>query len=99
MKNLIAPDVVLDLLGEGHRVADEAGEALPQGIVEALDMVGFPCFLRDGFVALRRDDAVVHVILGRNEEVFGAGAQLALAIFTQMILFAMAGMTIFLVPC
>ena len=29
---------------------------------------------------------------------FGAGAKLALAIFTQMILFAMAGMAIFLVP-
>jgi hypothetical protein len=36
--------------------------------------------------------------LGSNEKVFGASAKLALAIFTQMILFTLAGMTIFLVP-
>jgi hypothetical protein len=36
--------------------------------------------------------------LGRNKAVCGAGAKLALAIFAQMILFAMAGMAIFLVP-
>jgi hypothetical protein len=36
--------------------------------------------------------------LGSNEAVCGAGAQLALAIFAQMMLLAMAGMAIFLVP-
>ena len=36
---------------------------------------------------------------GRNEAVCGAGTQLTFALFTQMILFAMAGMTIFLTPC
>jgi len=36
--------------------------------------------------------------IGRNEAICGAGAKLALAIFTQMILFAMASMAIFLVP-
>jgi hypothetical protein len=34
----------------------------------------------------------------RNEEVFGTVAKLALAIFTEMMLFAMTGMTVFLVP-
>jgi len=37
--------------------------------------------------------------LGRNEQVVGASAKLALAIFTQMILFAMTRMVVFLVPC
>jgi hypothetical protein len=36
--------------------------------------------------------------LGSNEAVGSAGAKLALAIFAQMILFAMAGIAIFLVP-
>jgi len=36
--------------------------------------------------------------LGSNEAVCSASATLALAIFAQMILFAMAGMAIFLVP-
>ena len=36
--------------------------------------------------------------LGRNEAVGSASAKLALAVFAQMILFAMAGMAIFLVP-
>src|SRR5215467_7532481 len=56
---------MLDLLGEGQCSADEARQALPQRVVEALNVVGFPCVLRDGFVALRRDDAVVDFILIR----------------------------------
>ena len=52
-----SPDVILDLLGEGQRGADEAREALPQRVVEPFDMIGFPRLLRDGFVALRRNDA------------------------------------------
>lgn len=58
-------DVVLSLLGEGQRGADEAGHALPQRVVEPFDMIGFSRFFRNGFVALRRNDAVVHVILIR----------------------------------
>lgn len=42
---------VLDLLGEGRRVANEAQEALPQRVVGALDVVGLPCFFRDRLVA------------------------------------------------
>ena len=60
-----SPDVILDLLGEGQRGADEAREALPQGVVEPFDMIGFPRLLRDGFVALRRNDAAIYFILVR----------------------------------
>jgi hypothetical protein len=60
-----SPDVILDLLGEGQCIADEARKALPQSVVEALDVIGFPGFLRDRFVALRRNDAAVYFILVR----------------------------------
>src|SRR5262249_7845000 len=53
-------DMVFYLLGEGQCIADEARKALPQRVVESFDMIGFPRCLRDGFVALRRNDAVVH---------------------------------------
>src|SRR5262252_2067106 len=56
---------MLDLLGEGQCSADEARKALPQRGVEALNVVGFPCLLRDRFVALSRNDAVVYFILIR----------------------------------
>ena len=49
-EELDGTDVVLDLLGESQRVADETRQALPQGIVEALNVVGFLGFLRDGLV-------------------------------------------------
>jgi len=40
------PDVILDLLGERQGITDEARQALPQSIVEALDAVGFgACFV------------------------------------------------------
>ena len=58
-------DVILYLLGEGQGVADEARQALPQGIIEPFDVVGFPGFLRDRCVALGRDDTLIHVILIR----------------------------------
>ena len=48
--------------------------------------------------ALAQQVGNLRTALGSNEAVCGTGAQLALAIFAQMILFAMAGMTIFLVP-
>ena len=62
-EELDGTDVVLDLLGESQRVADETRQALPQGVVEALNVVGFPGFFHDGLVALSRDDTLVHVIL------------------------------------
>jgi hypothetical protein len=61
-------DLVFYLLGEGQRGAHEARKALPQGIVEPFDMIGFPRLLRDGFVALRRNDAVIHFILVRVKD-------------------------------
>ena len=64
-EELDGTNVVLDLLREGQGVADEAGETLSQGVVEALDMIGLPRFFRDGLVALSRDDALVHFILVR----------------------------------
>ena len=53
-------DMVLDLLGEGQRGAHEARKALPQDVVEPFDMIGFLRLLRDGFVTLHRNDAVIH---------------------------------------
>ena len=38
---------------------------MPQSVVEALNVVGFPGVLRDRFVALRRNDAVIYFILIR----------------------------------
>ncbi len=58
-------NVILYLLGEGQRGAYEARQALPQGVVEPFDVIRFPCFFRDGFVALRRNDTVVYFILVR----------------------------------
>jgi hypothetical protein len=40
----------------------------------------------------------IRASLGSNEALCGASAQLAFALFTQMMLFAMAGMAIVLVP-
>ena len=48
--------------------------------------------------ALAQQVGNLRTALGSNEVVCGASAQLALALFAQMILFAMAGMAIFLVP-
>ncbi len=58
-------NVILYLLGERQRGAYEARKALSQGVVESFDVVGFPCFFRDGLVALRRNDTVVHHVLVR----------------------------------
>src|SRR5262245_44980954 len=58
-----SPEVILDLLGAGPCSAAEAGEALPQRVVEAREMVGVACFLRDGLVTLSRDDTLGDVLL------------------------------------
>lgn len=51
-------DRVFSLLGAGQHGAYEARKALPQGVVEPFDMLGCSRLLRDGFVALRRHDAI-----------------------------------------
>ena len=43
-------DVIRQLFREGQRVTDEAGDALPHGIVETLDRMGFAGVLCDGLV-------------------------------------------------
>ena len=40
----------------------------------------------------------IRPLLGRNEEVLGISAKLTLASLAEMILFAMSGMAVFLVP-
>src|SRR6516164_4534515 len=56
-------DVVRQLFREGESVTDEAGDALPQRVIAALDMVGFAGVLRNGFVLCRRNDPGVDRIL------------------------------------
>jgi hypothetical protein len=51
-------DVVHQLFGERQRFADQTGHTLPQRIIEALDVIGFARFLRNGFVPFRRNDPV-----------------------------------------
>lgn len=41
-------DLVGQLFGEGEGFAPQTGNALPQGIVETFNAMGFPGFLRDG---------------------------------------------------
>src|SRR5262245_52586986 len=62
---LNGPDMVGQLFGECQRVTYQTGDALPQGVVEALNVIGFPGFLRDGFVLRRRNDPFVDFILIR----------------------------------
>src|SRR5262245_40302567 len=40
-KQLNGPDMVGELLGKGQRVAHQPGHALPQGVVEPFDVIGF----------------------------------------------------------
>ena len=49
--------------GEREGVTDEARDALPQRVIKALDMIGFPRVLRDRFVLRRRNDSCVDSIL------------------------------------
>src|SRR5215831_16542553 len=60
-------DVVRQVFREGQRVTDEAGDALPQRVIEALNMIGFAGVLCDGFVLRRGNDPGVDRILIRIE--------------------------------
>lgn len=46
-EKLDGTDAILGLLGEGQCIAYETRKALPQRVVEPLDVVDFPCFLCD----------------------------------------------------
>ncbi len=39
------PNVVGQFLGERQRFADETGQTLPQRVVEAFDVIGFPVWV------------------------------------------------------
>jgi hypothetical protein len=48
-----------NFLGERQRFAYEAGQTLPQRVVEAFDVIGFPGMFRHSLVPLRRHHACV----------------------------------------
>jgi hypothetical protein len=50
-------------LGKRQCFTDQAREALPQRVMKALDMIGFPRFLRDRLVPLRRNHTGVGFVL------------------------------------
>jgi hypothetical protein len=56
-------NVVGQFLGERQRFAYETGQTLPQRVVEACNVMGFPGLFRDRLVPLRRDHAFVGLIL------------------------------------
>ena len=59
-------DVIGEFLGKGQGVADETGDALPQRVIETLNMISFPRVLRDGFVLRCRNDPCVDgILIGR----------------------------------
>ena len=43
-------------LGEREGLTHETGYALPQRVIEALDVIGFPRVLRDSFVLCSRNN-------------------------------------------
>jgi hypothetical protein len=47
------PDVVFKFLGEGEGSTHETRDPLPQGVVKAFHVIGFPCFLGNCFVLNR----------------------------------------------
>jgi hypothetical protein len=55
-KVLDGTDMIGEFFGKAQSVTDEAGDALPQRVSEALNMIGFPGVLGDGFVSCRRND-------------------------------------------
>jgi hypothetical protein len=61
-EKLDGTNVIRQLLGERQRVAHQPRNALPQGVVETLDVIGFTGFLRNGFVLPCRDNPLVHLI-------------------------------------
>jgi hypothetical protein len=54
MKYLMTPICLASFL-ENASVTHQTGDALLQGVVEALNVIGFPGFLRDSFVLCSRN--------------------------------------------
>ena len=55
-------NMIGQLFRKGQSVTDETGDALPQRVIEPLDMIGFPGVLRDGFVLRRGNDPSVSAV-------------------------------------
>jgi hypothetical protein len=60
-------DVVFKFLGEGEGRTHEARDPLPQGVVKALDLIGFPCFIGHCCVLGRWNNACVGCVLSRGK--------------------------------
>jgi hypothetical protein len=58
------PDVTFEVFGEGEGSTHEARDPLPQSVVKALDVIGFPRFLGNRFVLSCWNDACVGFVLG-----------------------------------
>jgi hypothetical protein len=58
-------NVVGQFLGERQRFAYETGQTLPQRVVEAFDVIGFPGLFRNSLVPRRRNHACVGFVLIR----------------------------------
>ena len=64
---LDGPDMGGQLFREGQPVTHQTGDTLPQGVVEALNVIGLPCFLRNHLVLCRQHDPPVDGIWIRME--------------------------------
>jgi hypothetical protein len=64
-EKLDGADVIRQVFGERQRLAHQTGNALPQGVVEAFNVIGFACLLRDGSVPLYRNHTCIGFILVR----------------------------------
>ena len=58
-------DVVGQFLGERQRFAYKTRQTLPQRVVEAFDVIGFPGVFRNSLVPLRRHHAFIRFVLIR----------------------------------
>jgi hypothetical protein len=73
-EQLNGPDVVRELLGKRQRLAHQTGYALPQRVIEALDVIGFARQLGDRAVLRGRNHAFVHdVVIGVKRGVLTIG--------------------------
>jgi len=66
-KILDGADMIGQLFGECQGVTYETGNALPQRVIEPLDVISFPGFLRDGFMLSSRNHSCVDFIFIRIE--------------------------------
>ena len=58
-------DVVVQLFGKRQRTAHQAGNALPQGVIKAFNVIGLASFFADRSVLGSGNHAFIHHILIR----------------------------------